>query len=141
MKQVIGSLALIFSLCLPSPAVAEAADALPDDVISLSPEGMAWKDAQAYCASEGANLPLFNGKKRLTSPDGSAPNNPVALFGFDGATWPAGLPYGHYWLGTERNTRPGHAWKVFASNGTVVVTFASKNDNLRAVCIHTTVAP
>ena len=136
MKQIFGLLTLIFSLCLSCPASAEAADALPDGVLSLSPDGMAWEDAQAYCVSKGGGLPLFDGKKRVTSPDGSAPDKPVELFGFYGADWPAGLSSGNYWLGTERNSRPGHAWKVFNSGaGNVVVTFASKEDRLRAVCV------
>ena len=135
MKRIIGFLTLIFSLCLFLPTLAEAAYALPDDVIALSPNGMAWKDAQAYCTSKGGTLPLFDGKKRLTAPDGNAPNRPLELFGRDGAPWPSGLPFGHYWLGTERNTRPGHAWKVFDANGNVVVTFASKDSPLHAVCV------
>ena len=141
MKQGIGLLALLFSLCLFPPAAAEAATALPDGVVALSPGGMPWEDAQAYCASHGGGLPLFDGKKRVTSPDGSTPNKYVALFGFDGTQWPDGLPYGHYWLGTELNTRPGHAWKVFDSNGKVVVTFASKKDFPRAVCVAPEDAP
>ena len=141
MKRIIGLFILIFSLCPSLPVLAEAADALPDGVVSLSPNGMTWKDAQAYCASEGGHLPLFGGKKRLAAPDGNAPNSPVELFDFDGAKWPSGLPFGHYWLGTERNTRPGHAWKIFDANGNVVVTFASKNDTLRAACVSSKDAP
>ena len=141
MKQVIGLLALVFSLCLSSPVLAEVAEELPVGVVALSPDGIAWKDAQAFCASHGVGLPLFNGAKRITSPDGNTPDKPVELFGSDGARWPSGLPFGHYWLGTERNTRPGHAWKVFDSNGKVVVTFASKGDPLRAVCLAPKAAP
>jgi len=140
MKQIIVGLALIFSLCLSLSVKAEAADTtLPDGVISISPDGMPWNDAQAYCASKGGHLPLFDGKKRLTAPDGGAPDKPVELFGHYGATWPSGLPFGNYWLGTERSKAT--AWKVFNSNGKVCVTFGSKPDYPRAVCVSPKDAP
>lgn len=135
MKRIIGLLALIFTLCLFLPVMAAAADeGLPAGVI-MAPDKMNWSDAKAYCASQSCRLPLLNGKNRIPGSQNIPSDIPVEVFGSDGAKWPSGLPFGHYWLGTERNTRPGHAWKVFDSNGRVIVTFASKHDELHAICI------
>ncbi len=59
----IGMLALISFFWLSIPAVANAADAMPDGVIAISPHRLVWKDAQAYCESQGGRLPLFGAKK------------------------------------------------------------------------------
>lgn len=75
----------------------------------------------------------FRGKKRITSPSGDTPGKQAELFGFDREKWPTGLPFGDYWLGTERSKAT--AWHVFSINGEGVVTFAAKEDTHRALCV------
>ena len=133
MKRIIALLALTFALCLPLPAMAAAP--LPEGIIAIAPDTMNWSDAKAYCASRGGKLPLFGGKNRLAYPDGVPSGIPVDIFGSGGEKWPPGLPFRSYWLGTERNTRPGHSWIVFSANGNVHVSFASKNDSHRVACV------
>ena len=103
MKRTIGLLTLVFTLCLFLPAMATAADELPDGFIALSETGMAWVDAKAWCQQQGGKLPLVNGKTRIPASHGIPSGIPVDGFGFEGAEWPSGLPFGRYWLGTERN--------------------------------------
>ena len=124
---------LTLSPCLVLPTATRAADILPEGVMSVSPYGMPWEDAQKYCEAQGGSLPLFAGKKRVTSPSGDTQGKPAELFGFADEEWQTGLPLEIYWLGTEHSKRT--AWNVFEARSKVVITFSSKNAKHRALCL------
>jgi len=138
MKQIIGLLILVFTLCLPLLDVTKAADTLPAGVIALAPDKMNWSDAKEYCASKGGRLPLINGKNDFSSSKKIPPGTPVEVFGAMGAKWPSGIPRDFYWTGTEYinpSFASRHAWLIVYSGDNVDDNFVTERNTRRVICV------
>ena len=132
MKRIFGLLALVFSLCLPLPPMADAAEKLPAGFIAISDSKMNWADAKAFCQQKAGKLPLIGGSNSLGKvPKGTS----VDGFGAVGAPWPTGLSVGYYWTDTESSSGPGDLWIVWADGGNINAVDTSRNDDCRVVCV------
>jgi hypothetical protein len=123
------------------PAMASAADPLPDGFIAVVADSrMTWDDAKAFCQERGGKLPLIDGSESLTRNDANKPGTPVDGFGAFRAPWPAGLPRGFYWTGTVFVDSPfadkhTSMWTVMESNGEVAFTGRNQADTRNVVCV------
>ena len=102
--------------------------------IAISDTSMTWADAKTFCQQQGGKLPLIGGKEALGS---EAYTQGVSIDGFgrSGASWPAGLPRGDYWTGTQGTDGPGFSWIVGVYGGVVSVTNCLQSNQRRVVCV------
>jgi len=103
--------------------------------IAIAPDEMTWSDAEAYCASKGARLPLIGGSKSLTKvPKGA----PIDGFGAEGARWPPSATGSDYWTGTENSYSPGCPWYLYSGSLTLDVSvnsFPRLDSKKRVACV------
>ena len=133
MKRIIGLLALIFTLCLSLPAMADTADSLPAGFIAIAPGEMSWNDAKAFCQQQGGRLPLIGGSNSLGS---VSKGTLIDGFGTVSGPWPAGLPSNGCWADTENSNLPSYSWIVVKDyGGSVNVGNSYQSYTYRAVCV------
>jgi hypothetical protein len=84
-------------------------DALPPGFIALSEFRMNGRGAVAYCQQQGGRLPRINDSDSWDGLDDAVLDAVIVeAFGAVGTDWPAGLPRGYYWTGTEHSGDLGY---------------------------------
>lgn len=97
-------------------------------------EFMAWGKAKSYCSAQGGHLPLVNNTASYPSTSYTR-TEPVEGFGNFGAPWPAGLPGGDFWTGTEAPDFPGDSWIVGIYSGNVGADGGDQTTAFGVVCV------
>ena len=134
MKRIFGLLALLFTLGMALPAMADAADSLPAGFIAIAPDEMTWDAAKAYCEQHGGRLPLIGNSNSLGSVSVSK-GTLIDGFGSVGASWPPGLPGVRYWTGTVNSDFTGYSWGVHGYGDDVGVFSNDPGHAYRVVCV------
>ena len=133
-EKILGVFVLAAMLAV--PAMASAADPLPDGFIALSESEMNWADAKAWCEEKGGRLPLVGGSESLGKAD---KGTPIDGFGAVDGPWPKGLPSRggvRYWAGTANADIPGLSFIINDLAGIVRALSVGKHDELRrVVCV------
>ena len=124
---------MFMALGLPGVAFSAEKTNLPAGFIALSESPMNWADANAWCQQQGGRLPRINNSDAWDRT--GAGEATIEGFGKLGRPWPAGLPYGGYWTGTERSTLPGATFLVLPYNGGVTFGDHDQTTANRVVCV------
>ena len=145
MKKILGLLALMFTMCLVLPAMADAGEKLPDGFIAISDTRMNWADAKAWCQQKGGRLPLINGAASLSwdqiinsgtaKIDGFGQINTGPKYEAWTTPWPSGLPSSIYWTGTVYSDNADRSWRVHDADGVVVVSGNFRSNTYRVFCV------
>jgi len=113
------------------PAMASAADKLPEGFIAMSESEMTWDQAKAWCQERGGRLPLIGGSSSLRD----VPRDPSADgFGYVGGPGASGLPGGRYWTDTEVADNPGYSW-IVVDDGGLILSHRRQSSQGRVVCV------
>ena len=121
----------VLAVMLAVPAMASAANPLPEGFIALPESRMNWADAKAFCEQQGGRLPRINNSDSWDGRSEYTMNG----FGVRGALWPSGLPSGSYWAGTENTDRPGRSWIVNDLDGKAFVLDSYQDSVDGVVCV------
>ena len=95
---------------------------------------LSWPDAIAFCRQQGGGLPRINNsdswawtnKNQITLVDG---------FGANGVPWPAGLPGGSFWAGTQISDHSGYSWLIGDADGKANIGGTAQGEAHRVVCV------
>ena len=128
MKKILG--VFVLGAMLAVPAVASAADKLPDGFIAVADRPLDWANANAFCEQQGGKLPLINGSARVASGPG---DRTVDGFGAVGAPWPADLHPRNYWTGTTQDSK--FSWIARQREDKVFVSGASQTAPAHVICV------
>jgi formylglycine-generating enzyme required for sulfatase activity len=128
-------------------AARKAKEVAPVGFIALSEAEMNWADAVAWCKQMGGRLPRYGNRDSFSS-DELADMFAEAIslsfsyidgFGLPGKPWPAGLPCGSYWTGTECSDYPDYSWFVYSGDsgdcGDITITGTYQSADFRVVCV------
>ena len=134
MKKILG--VFVLGAMLAVPAMASAANPLPEGFIALSDSRMDWAEAKAFCEQQGGRLPLIGGSESLGWDDAKKEGTAIDGFGTAGVPWPTGLSTAVRWTGTEgTGGYTGRSWVVHGSGGNVNVVNVPQSDRNRVVCV------